>query len=252
MATYNTCRWCGKRFDKMKVRGVHDNSNYCSARCENQAKKTGTKPQSKVSTKQALLIAALLVLAGLLASIGDKCSNKSITSPTSTEDASSPTETTQAKSKNKKVENYENKETISDINSDETEAKPDLKVLQTEFTPLVELWNQAHSLDNIDIFYQLFDNTVLFYGSKLSKNECIAKKQSSLNKYPDFEQMILNSVEIEEYATEQYKCSFIKRVTIEDKSTDYHAYLIFRKYGNNWKIVAESDVITDRNLAKKR
>ena len=120
------------------------------------------------------------------------------------------------------------------------------------FTDLVEAWSQAHSLDNINQFNRLFDNTVLFYGSKLSKNECLLKKRSLLDKYPDFKQIIVSDIEVKKYELEQYLCSFIKRVTIGAKITDYPSYLIFRKYENDWKIVVESDEITDRNLAKKK
>ena len=118
---------------------------------------------------------------------------------------------------------------------------------------LTNEWNQAHSLDNLNQLYQLFDNTVLFYGLTLSKDECIAKKRSLLNKYTSFEQEIVTyGFSVQEIEVNKYKCSFTKRVITEGKSNDYPSYLIFRKYGDNWKIIAESDLITDRNLANKK
>ena len=33
-----TCRWCGKRYDVHKTRGVQESYNYCSAKCYNAAK----------------------------------------------------------------------------------------------------------------------------------------------------------------------------------------------------------------------
>jgi len=119
------------------------------------------------------------------------------------------------------------------------------------FTDLVEAWSQAHSLDNINQFNQLFDNTVLFYGSELSRNECLFKKRSLLDKHHDFKQIIVSDIEVKKYESEQYLCFFIKRVTIGVKTTDYPSYLMFRKYENDWKIVVESDEVTDRNLAKR-
>jgi hypothetical protein len=122
------------------------------------------------------------------------------------------------------------------------------------FSFLTEEWNQAHSMENINEFYQLFDNTVLFYGSRLSREECIAKKQSLLHKYAYFKQEILE----DDFAVEEldgyyeYKSTFVKRVTVNGKTTDYPSYLIFKKKNNNFVIIAESDLATDKNLAKKK
>ncbi|MDL2308375.1 hypothetical protein LJC68_02745 [Bacteroidales bacterium OttesenSCG-928-B11] len=143
---------------------------------------------------------------------------------------------------------YDESKNISKI----PETTPDLEAIQDELAPLVETWNQAHSINNTYLFNRVFDDEILFYGSELKKDECIAKKRSLLSKHTDFEQIIIGKIEVEEYKPYQYKCSFVKRVTTGGKSTDYPSYLIFREYGDTWRAIAESDVITDRNLAKKR
>lgn len=121
----------------------------------------------------------------------------------------------------------------------------------TDFKQLVAAWNQAHSSRDVSIFSNLFDNSVFYYGVQQDKNNCIESKLSLFNKYPDFYQQIFGDIQVEKINDNEVKCSFVKRVTVNQATTDYPSYLNFKKSVDAWKIVTEGDLVTDKNLAKK-
>jgi hypothetical protein len=137
---------------------------------------------------------------------------------------------------------------IFDLNS----STPIQTNFEIDMKQLVQEWNKAHISKDINVFSNLFDNTVLFYGTQKSKKSCIESKSSSFKKYPDFYQQIYGDIQIENIDESEVKCSFVKRVTVKQVTTDYPSYLIFRKIDGDWKIITEGDLVTDKNLAKTK
>lgn len=122
----------------------------------------------------------------------------------------------------------------------------------TDFKSLVNQWNSAHSSKDIAVFSNLYHNTILYYGTKKEKNDCIESKLSIFKKYPDYYQQIYGEIEAEQIDEKNVKCSFVKRVTFNQQTKDYPSYLIFTKEATNWKISTEGDLVTDKNLAKRK
>jgi hypothetical protein len=117
---------------------------------------------------------------------------------------------------------------------------------------LVIEWNNAHSLNSIGRLTDLYHSEALFYGQPLKKDKIYDQKLSLLQKANGFEHKIYGTVDINYINDNEYRCDFVKRVTINQKANDYPSYLIFRKFNNQWKIVIEGDEITDKNLIKRR
>ncbi|MDR3048104.1 MAG: hypothetical protein LBU51_10960 [Bacteroidales bacterium] len=118
---------------------------------------------------------------------------------------------------------------------------------------LVVEWNGAHSLDFVNLFADLYNSNVSFYGTTLNKDKVYSKKQSSLQKSNGYKQEILdNNIDVKQINDNEYRCDFVKRVSVNKKTNDYPSYLVFRKFNNEWKIVVESDEITDKNLVKRK
>jgi hypothetical protein len=116
---------------------------------------------------------------------------------------------------------------------------------------LVHDWNKAHLSKDVSIFSNLYGNNVLFYGTQLNKNSCIEKKLSLFKICPDFYQEIYGDIQVENQSDSVIKCSFLKRVTINQKTKDYPSYLVLKKSGKSWKIITEGDLVTDKNLFNK-
>lgn len=129
----------------------------------------------------------------------------------------------------------------SSNNSNEASSTTDLK-------QLVHNWNEAHESKDASVLVDLFDSSVLYYGTNQSKDSCVELKLSHFKKYPDFQQQIVGEIQVENLDDKKIKCSFLKRVTANQVAKDYPSYLIFKKTGESWKIVSESDAETDRNL----
>ncbi|MBQ4474994.1 MAG: nuclear transport factor 2 family protein [Bacteroidales bacterium] len=121
----------------------------------------------------------------------------------------------------------------------------------TDFAALVKEWNKANSAKDYEALSAMFDNNVLFYGTQLNKDACVENKRMAFKKSPDFYQQIYGYVDVEKISDTEVKCSFVKRVTVSGQTNDYPSYLNFHKVGDEWKISAESDLITDENLAKR-
>lgn len=124
---------------------------------------------------------------------------------------------------------------------------------QNELKQLSQNWIIAHSSKDIAAFSGLYDDFVLFYGTKKDKNGTLESKLKLFKKFPDLQQQIDGDIQFEKQIDGTIKSSFTKRVRVNEnqKITDYPAYLIFKKSNNAWKIAVESDLQTDRNIAKK-
>jgi len=117
---------------------------------------------------------------------------------------------------------------------------------------LVENWNKAHSSKDVAVFSQLYDNSVLFYGKQKDKNDCIETKLALFKTQPDFYQQIYGEIQLEKINDSEVKCTFVKRVTINQETKDYPSYLVFKNIDGVWKIITEGDLVTDKNLAKRK
>lgn len=143
----------------------------------------------------------------------------------------------------------------NDTNSlnDSTKISTDLKLkVETTIKQLVQEWNQGHFSKDVSMFSNLFANSILFYGLQQNIDECIESKLSLIKRYPDYHQQIYGDIDIVNSSENEYKCYFIKRVTVNQKITDYPSYLVFGNFNEEWKIIAESDLVTDKNLSKKK
>lgn len=121
-----------------------------------------------------------------------------------------------------------------------------------DFGELVMEWNNAHTSKDVAVFSNLYNDSVLFYGTSLGKNTCIENKLAFFKKNPDFTQNVIGKIEIKEQEKKTYRCNFVKQISINGKLTDFPSYLIFENKDDKWVIITESDNITDENLAKKQ
>lgn len=120
------------------------------------------------------------------------------------------------------------------------------------FKLLVENWNKAHLNKDVAVFTELYNNSVLFYGIQKNKNECVEIKLTLLKKQPDFYQQIYGEIQISKISESEVKCTFVKRVTVNEKTKDYPSYLTFRKVNGSWQIITEGDLVTDKNLSSQK
>jgi len=117
---------------------------------------------------------------------------------------------------------------------------------ESNLNDFVVEWNNAISSQNIEKLSSMYDNTVLYYNINKTKNDCLSDKLDFFKKNQNFSQEILGEIIINKINESKQKCKFTKRVNINGNVREYSSYLILRKINNKWKIINESDVVSDR------
>lgn len=128
--------------------------------------------------------------------------------------------------------------------------KEEKKENNSEIIDLVNIWNNSHNNKDLASLSNVYAENVFYYGTNQEKTKIIDDKKRLLNKYSNFKQ-IVSDKDLEITKTENGKSiSFTKNVTFNSNQRDYPSYLVVSEINGKWKIVTESDLVTDKNIAK--
>lgn len=116
---------------------------------------------------------------------------------------------------------------------------------QQEVINVVYSWNNAHDTVDINALDTIYNESVLFYKKTFNKRTIIDIKKQRIKRSNSYRQKIIGRVGIYPSDTGDYKCEFLKLVTINEKPKVYHTYLVFQKINNSWKLIVESDKESD-------
>lgn len=123
------------------------------------------------------------------------------------------------------------------------------KMLPTEQQDVIDLvyrWNAAHDSVHIDSLENYYNDPVLFFKKRISKNAVIEAKKYKIKHADSYRERIIGQIGIYASDTGNYKCEFLKLVTINNKPSVFHSYLIFEKQlDQSWRIIVESDKEAD-------
>lgn len=117
---------------------------------------------------------------------------------------------------------------------------------------LIDKWNISLNNKDISSLSLLYNDQLIYYRIQKTRDACIEVLSGFLSKNPAFYQQIVGEIEIEQTGKDTVKCSFVKKATLNGKTTDYPSYLRFSKETGEWKIIEEGDLVTDKNIAKRR
>lgn len=141
-----------------------------------------------------------------------------------------------------------NKVEASDIEEDEI--KESYKMLPTEQQLVVDLvyeWNSMHDSSQVNELEKFYSDPVFFFKKRISRNSVIDAKRYKIKRADTYAEKIIGRIGIYPSDTGDYKCEFLKLVTINNKPNVYHSYLIFKKFADStFKIIVESDKEADR------
>ena len=111
---------------------------------------------------------------------------------------------------------------------------------------LVYDWNRLHDSAHIDSIKTFYNNPVLFYKKTFSAQGIVSVKKYKIKRADTYRQLIIGRIGIYPSDTGDYKCEFLKLVTINGKPSVYHTYLVFKKLDSTtFKIIVESDKEAD-------
>jgi hypothetical protein len=112
-------------------------------------------------------------------------------------------------------------------------------------------WASAHTNQNYEAFGKLYYEKVEFYTQNISKENCLRLKHKGLDGNEGFTLIIVSKIETHKLKEDLFKCSFTKKAMFRDFEKEYPSYLVILKKNDDFFIVGESDLITDKNLKYK-
>lgn len=146
-------------------------------------------------------------------------------------------------------ENNDDERNGSEATHETKDRDPDQTVRY--FSELVAHWNQAINLRDQSRMEYLFGPIVFFYTKELPGKEAARQKVETASSDPSWSQQIISDVEVEKLDDGSVKTSFTKQSQSKNGTHTYRAYLVWKKFGDGWKIRRESDLLTDKNVRKK-
>ena len=142
-----------------------------------------------------------------------------------------------------------NREKEDDSNNENTDSISSYKMLPAEQQTVIDVvykWNTMHDSTRVDSLESFYGDPVLFFKKRISREFVIQSKKYKINHADAYKERIIGRVGIYASDTGDYKCEFLKLVTINNKPNVYHSYLIFQKQADSsWRIIVESDKEAD-------
>ncbi len=126
------------------------------------------------------------------------------------------------------------------------------KTPEEEVKEMVELWNRASSNGDLATLEGILGDRIEYYQSSITKDYYIQDQKKFLERNPVYGQSIKGEIEVKKLSDTQYKATFIKEVTTKSETREYPSYLVFAKRADGWKLILESDEVSDENIAKKK
>lgn len=117
---------------------------------------------------------------------------------------------------------------------------------------LVNQWNESLNQRNEKMSRAVYADEVFFYTKTLSSDECTRLRIDAATADPSWLQEIISDISLEELEDGSVSASFTKQSTSQKGKRTYPAYLILKRIGENWKVVHESDKLTDRNIKRRK
>lgn len=142
--------------------------------------------------------------------------------------------------------NKQEKNSEEDNTDELEEAYQMLPSEQQAVIDVVYKWNASHDTTALDSLIYFYNDPVLFFKKNLSRQTVIATKKYKISHAKSYRERIIGRIGIYPSDTGDYKCEFLKLVTINNKPNVFHSYLIFKKQADStWRIIVESDKEAD-------
>ena len=126
------------------------------------------------------------------------------------------------------------------------------KTVEEEIKELVYIWNEASSNADFDTLKQILADKIEYYQTTVSRDYYIKDQKKFFERNPVYGQVLRGDIEVEQISNKQVRAEFVKEVTTKKGIKYYPSYLVFEKINGEWKIVLESDLVSDANIRKQK
>ena len=142
-------------------------------------------------------------------------------------------------------------ETVKKENVEETE-KTKEKSVEEQIKEMVNIWNEASSNADFETLEKILGDKIEYYQSSVTKAYYISDQKKFFEKNPVYGQKIKGDITVTQISNKQVKAEFIKEVTTKKGTKDYPSYLIFANVNGEWKLILESDKVSDANVENQK
>lgn len=132
---------------------------------------------------------------------------------------------------------------------DSVRADTNLVQVLSDWHSLTDSWTASLNLRNAPIMKSFYGDSVLYYGDKISGDDVVRRQQEYFASNKDYKQKIVEYMGEEQQPDGNWRVRITKQVTAGGKTVDYPASLVFSNQNGIWKIISESDDITDLKKA---
>ena len=126
------------------------------------------------------------------------------------------------------------------------------KIIKDEIKEMVYIWNEASSNADFDTLKKILADKIEYYQTTVSRDYYIKDQKKFFERNPVYGQVLRGNIEVEQISNKQVRASFIKEVTTKTGINYYPSYLVFEKINGEWKIVLESDLVSDENIRNRK
>ena len=117
---------------------------------------------------------------------------------------------------------------------------------------MVNIWNEASSNADFDTLEKILGDKIEYYQSSVTKAYYISDQKKFFANNPVYGQKIKGDITVTQISNKQAKAEFVKEVTTKKGTKDYPSYLVFENVNGEWKLILESDLISDKNVENKQ
>lgn len=115
----------------------------------------------------------------------------------------------------------------------------------SDWRSLAESWTASLNMKNASIMKSFYADTVRYYGDTITSADVVMRQSTYFAQNADYKQKITEFIGEEQQPDGTWRVRITKEVTAGGKVASYPASLIFGKKNGIWKIVNESDDISD-------
>lgn len=134
--------------------------------------------------------------------------------------------------------------------TEDSTIKDSASVKMSSWRELSESWNASLNLRNAPIMKSFYADSVLYYGDHLAAEDVVNRQQGYFSSNKDYSQSIEEYIDEVQQPDGSWLVRIMKQVKVNGKIANYPASLVFAQNQGVWKIVAESDDITDLTKAQ--
>ena len=150
-------------------------------------------------------------------------------------------------------EKKENIDNVGNLNNNGNIKKiGNKKSVEEQIKEMVNIWNEASSNADFDTLERILGDRIDYYQSIVSKSYYIADQKRFFQKNPVYSQRIIGEIIVTQLSNGQMQAEFVKEVSTSRDVKNYPSYLVFENINGEWKLVVESDTVSDANIARMR